>query len=79
VKLLVQLLPGATVLSRDIFTAALAIRAGCELKEVDSRGGVIEFRAEGLGILQQLNGKTGETAPRRLEATYLKVERTVSD
>ena len=69
-----------TVFPGDIFTSGtLPFGAGCELKKWIPEGGVIEFEAEGLGILRNYIGKKGETAPLPAsQRPYLKVERTES-
>ena len=66
-----------TIFPGDIFTSGtLPFGAGCELKKWIPEGGVIEFEAEGMGILRNYIGKKGEPAPLPAsQRPYLKVKR----
>lgn len=66
-----------TVFPGDIFTSGtLPFGAGCELKRWIPEDGVIEFEAEGMGVLRNYIGKKGETAPLPAsQRPYLKVRR----
>lgn len=53
-----------TIYPGDVFTTGtLPFGAGCELKKWIPEGGVIEFEADGMGILRNYIGKRGEKAP----------------
>lgn len=66
-----------TIFPGDVFTSGtLPFGAGCEIKKWIPEGGVVEFEAEGMGILRNYIGKKGEPAPLPAsQRPYLKVER----
>lgn len=67
-----------TIFPGDIFTSGtLPFGAGCELKKWIPEGGIIEFEAEGMGVLRNFIGKKGEKVPLPAsQQPYLKVVRT---
>jgi len=66
-----------TIFPGDVFTSGtLPFGAGCELKKWIPQGGVMEFEAEGMGVLRMVIGRKGEK--QKLPAAqraYLKVNR----
>lgn len=70
-----------TIYPGDIFTSGtLPFGAGCELKKWIPEGGVIEFEAEGMGILRNRIGVRGEPAPMpAAQRPYLKGGRAADD
>lgn len=67
-----------TIFPGDIFTSGtLPFGAGCELKKWIPEGGIIEFEAEGMGVLRNFIGKKGEKVPLPAsQQPYLKAVRT---
>lgn len=70
-----------TIYPGDVFTSGtLPFGAGCELKKWIPQGAVIEFEAEGMGVLRNVVGHKGESAPLpAAQRPYLQTRRTTKD